>query len=70
MSKQQDLHARALKRLADLERIIDQLKAAGPCRLNRWNALLNTREWLVALAGRCDLERTKECRRFVCRSAF
>lgn len=53
MTKQQKLHAKALKRFRDLENIIDDLKAAGPCEQDGNNALLNTRDWLRQLAGRC-----------------
>jgi hypothetical protein len=53
MTKQQRLHAKALKHFRELEKIIDDLKAAGPCKLDGNNALLNTRDWLRQLSGRC-----------------
>lgn len=53
MTKQQKLHAKARKHFGDLEAIIDDLKAAGPCKLDRYNAILNVQEWLIQLAGRC-----------------
>ena len=52
MTKQQKLHQRAGKHLAELESILDQLKAAGPCPLDDDNALLNIRERLASLARR------------------
>lgn len=52
MSKQRTLHARAIKKMCELEAIIDQLKGAGPDQLDGWNALLNTRERLQGLVGR------------------
>lgn len=51
---QQRLHAKALKHFRDLENLIDALKQAGPCELDGNNALLNTRQWLRQLAGRCN----------------
>jgi hypothetical protein len=54
MTKQQKLHAKARNHFRDLESIIDELKAAGPCKLDGNNALLNVREWLSQLAGRCQ----------------
>jgi len=54
MTTQQKLHAKALKQFRDLEGIIDDLKAAGPCKLDGNNAILNVRDWLNQLAGRCE----------------
>ena len=54
MTRQQKLHAKARKHFRDLEAIIDGFKAAGPCRLDGNNALLNTQHWLRQLAGRCE----------------
>lgn len=53
MTKQRKLHGRALKHFQDLEVIIDELKAAGPDNLDGDNAILNVRERLNQLAGRC-----------------
>jgi hypothetical protein len=53
-TKQRRLHAKALKHFRELEAIIDALKAAGPCKLDHDNALLNTKHWLQQLAGRCN----------------
>ena len=57
MSKQWDLQCKFLKRVGEIERIIDGLKSAGPCPLDGWNALKNVEAHLNALAGRCDVER-------------
>lgn len=53
MSKQQTLHAKAIKCLCEMEKIIDELHRAGPCPLEGWNALLNTKRRLQALSNRC-----------------
>lgn len=52
MSKQRTLHERVIRKLSDLEALIDQLKAAGPDELDGYNALSNTRERLKGLAQR------------------
>ncbi len=52
MSKQQDLHRTGLTAVADLERIIDRLKDAGPCPLDGRNALLNLRQHVEGLLNR------------------
>lgn len=52
MSKQRTLHEKVIKKLSDLETLIDQLKAAGPDELDGYNALLNTRERLEGLSQR------------------
>lgn len=39
--------------MAELEQIIDQMHQAGRCPLDGWNALLNTKQRLQALANRC-----------------
>jgi hypothetical protein len=57
MKEQRDLHEQALTHLSEIERIIDRLKNAGRSRLDGWNALKNVEEHLIALAGRCDVER-------------
>lgn len=54
MTKQQRLHTKALKKFRELEAIIDGLKAAGPCKHDGNNAMLNTQHWLRQLAGRCN----------------
>jgi hypothetical protein len=53
MPTQQSLHTKAIKHLAALESIIDQLKAAGPDEHDGWNALLNTKQRLGQLQQRC-----------------
>jgi hypothetical protein len=53
MSKQQALHSKAIKHLVAIEAVIDDLKTAGPCRDDGWNALLNTKQRLRGLADRC-----------------
>lgn len=53
MSTQRDLHGKAIKHLNELEAIIDRMKRAGPCDLDGWNALLNTKQRLIGLVGRC-----------------
>ncbi len=55
MSKQRTLHERAGRHLEDLKRIVDQLKNAGECPLDGWNALMNIRERANALSQRCDV---------------
>lgn len=52
MTKQQKLHQKALTHLEALEQIIDALKEAGPCPLDRSNAALNIRDRLASLAQR------------------
>lgn len=52
MTKQQKLHRRAIKHLAEIEGIIDQLKTEGPCRLDGDNAIMNIRERLGGLERR------------------
>jgi len=52
MTKQQKLHRQAIKHLAALEEIIDELKSAGPCDLDGSNAILNVRERLLGLSQR------------------
>ena len=52
MSKQQRLHQKAIKHLAEVEAIIDDLKAAGPCPLDGDNALANVRQRLADLSRR------------------
>jgi hypothetical protein len=51
--KQRDLHAKAIKRFDELEKLIDQMKQAGPHPLDGWNALMNTKEQIEGLARRC-----------------
>jgi hypothetical protein len=53
MSKQQTLHEKAARHLEDLKRIVDQLKNAGECPLDGWNALMNIQERANALSKRC-----------------
>ena len=57
MRKQLELHNQVLKLMGELEALIDELKRAGSCKLDGWNALMNPHDWLLALAGRCDVER-------------
>ena len=56
MRKQLELHSQVLKHMDELEALIDELKRAGRVQ-DGWNALMNTHDWLLALAGRCDVER-------------
>ncbi|AWJ83358.1 hypothetical protein TSH58p_07340 [Azospirillum sp. TSH58] len=51
-TKQQRLHREALRAIARLETLIDELKSAGPCPLDRRNALLNTHEQIKGLLNR------------------
>jgi hypothetical protein len=44
MTQQRTLHDQAGEHLSALESIIDDLKAAGACPLDGWNALLNIRD--------------------------
>ncbi|WP_372394006.1 hypothetical protein ABMY26_00860 (plasmid) [Azospirillum sp. HJ39] len=41
MTKQQNLHRAGMSAVADLEKLIDRLKEAGPCPLDGRNALMN-----------------------------
>lgn len=52
MTKQQNLHRVGLSAVADLERLIDRLKEAGPCPLDGRNALMNLREQVQGLLNR------------------
>ncbi len=54
-TKQQRLHREALRAIAKLETLIDELKSAGPCPLDGRNALLNTHEQIKGLLGRFPL---------------
>ena len=47
-----ELHAEAHRMWPKIEKLIDELKGLGPHSLDRWNALLNTREWLDGLSKR------------------
>ena len=55
MSAQQTLHEKASGHLEDLKRIVDQLKGAGECPLDGWNALMNIQARAIALSSRCDV---------------
>lgn len=58
MSKQQNLHRTGLAAVAYLERIIDDLKAAGPCPMDGQNALLNLRQQIEGLLNRFPADET------------
>lgn len=47
-----ELHAEAQKMWPKLEKLIDELKRAGPHSLDGTNALSNTRQWLKDLSQR------------------
>lgn len=52
MTKQQNLHRAGLSAVADLEKLIDRLKEAGPCPLDGRNALMNLRQHVEGLLNR------------------
>lgn len=52
MTKQQNLHRAGLSAVADLEKLIDSLKEAGPCPLDGRNALMNLRQQIEGLLNR------------------
>lgn len=52
MSKQQTLHRKGLSAVAQLEHVIDGLKAAGPCPLDGRNAIMNLRQQIEGLLNR------------------
>ncbi|KJR62567.1 hypothetical protein VY88_27105 [Azospirillum thiophilum] len=56
MTKQQNLHRAGLSAVADLERLIDRLKEAGPCPLDGRNALMNLRQLTEGLLNRFPKE--------------
>lgn len=56
MTKQQNLHRAGLSAVADLERLIDRLKEAGPCPLDGRNGLMNLRERVEGLLNRFPKE--------------
>ncbi len=57
MSRQRDLQYKFLRRVAEMEPVIDDLKSAGPCPFDRCNALKNVEERLTALPEPCDVRR-------------
>ncbi|WP_372400749.1 hypothetical protein ABMY26_36395 (plasmid) [Azospirillum sp. HJ39] len=56
MTKQQNLHRAGLSAVADLERLIDRLKEAGPCPLDGRNALMNLRQRIEGALNRFPKE--------------
>lgn len=59
MTKQQNLHRAGLSAVADLEKLIDRLKEAGPCPLEGRNALMNLRQQIEGLLNRLPQDTPK-----------